>query len=84
MRNLPVSKMPTGIGNQKDNSRNKSVTITDVPKGAPRRARKKVRLLSYKIRAPGETGNNEIILVKIRAVKTAAKDIETPSPWNKE
>lgn len=81
---MPVSKKPVGMGIQNDSNLNRSVTTTEVPNGAPSFVRKKVRLLSYKINAPGDTGNNEIILVKIRAVKTAVKDIETPSPWNKE
>ena len=68
------------MGNQNDNIRNKSVTITAVPSGAPSFVRKKVRLLSYTMSAPGDTGNREIILVNINAMKTIAKSMETPKP----
>lgn len=68
------------MGIQNDSNLNKSVTTTDVPNGAPSCVRKKVKLLSYRINAPGEMGSREMILVRISAIKTDTKEIETPSP----
>jgi hypothetical protein len=71
-----------GIGNQKDKSLNRSVTIIAEPNEIPRLAKKKLILLSKRMRAPGKKGSREMILVLTRPSRITIGLTEIPKPQN--
>jgi len=71
-----------GIGNQKDKSLNSSVTIIAMANGTPRLTKKKLMLLSKRMRAPGKKGSMEMILVPIKLSSTTKGETGIPSPQN--
>ena len=54
--------------------------MIDGPSGMERLTKKKVMLLSYRMREPGENGRRDMILVVMSASETSKMDTYTSSP----